>query len=34
LETKLKASAVDLGVPGKDDYFGFGHVNAGNAVKQ
>lgn len=34
LEAKLKASAVDMGEPGKDDFFGHGQVNAGNAIKQ
>jgi len=28
----LKASADDLGKPGRDDYYGFGHINAGNLV--
>ncbi|MHA4845068.1 S8 family peptidase [Flavitalea antarctica] len=34
LESKLKSSAVDLGAPGKDPYFGNGQVNAANVVKQ
>lgn len=34
LEAKLKASAVDLGAAGTDDYFGKGQVNAGNAILQ
>jgi subtilisin family serine protease len=34
LESKLKSSAVDMGKPGKDKYFGHGQVNAANAVRQ
>jgi subtilisin family serine protease len=34
LEAKLKASAVDHGTPGKDEYFGHGQVNAANAIRQ
>jgi subtilisin family serine protease len=34
LESKLKSSVVDLGIPGKDDFYGHGQVNAGNAVQQ
>jgi subtilisin family serine protease len=34
LEVKLKNSATDLGKPGKDDYYGNGQVNAGNAILQ
>jgi subtilisin family serine protease len=34
LESKLKASAVDIGKPGKDHYSGHGQVNAGKAVQQ
>ena len=34
LEVKLKTSAVDLGKPGKDDFFGNGQVNAGNAIQK
>ncbi|TDH26998.1 peptidase S8 and S53 subtilisin kexin sedolisin [Segetibacter sp. 3557_3] len=34
VENKMKASAVDMGAPGNDDYYGRGHVNAGNAVQQ
>ncbi len=33
VKTKLRQSADDLGVPGKDKYFGHGRVNALNAVQ-
>jgi lantibiotic leader peptide-processing serine protease len=33
LAAALRASADDLGKPGKDDYYGLGRVNAANAVR-
>jgi lantibiotic leader peptide-processing serine protease len=33
VKTKLRQSADDLGVPGKDKYFGHGRINALNAVQ-
>jgi len=33
VETALRASADDLGKPGKDDFYGHGRVNAGNYMK-
>jgi lantibiotic leader peptide-processing serine protease len=33
VKTKLRQSADDLGVPGKDAYFGHGRINALNAVQ-
>lgn len=32
VEAEMRRSADDLGKPGKDDFFGAGRVNAGNAV--
>jgi subtilisin family serine protease len=33
VEAALRRSADDLGKPGKDDFYGYGRVNAGNYVK-
>lgn len=33
IEAALKASAVDLGTPGRDDYFGFGKINLSEALR-
>lgn len=33
IETLLYSSALDLGAPGRDAYFGYGRVNAGGAVQ-
>jgi hypothetical protein len=32
VEDIIKSTAVDLGEPGRDDYFGYGRVDAGAAV--
>jgi subtilisin family serine protease len=33
VEVALRQSSDDLGKPGRDDFYGFGRVNAGNYVK-
>lgn len=33
LESALKSSADDLGAAGRDDYYGYGRINAGRAVQ-
>jgi subtilisin family serine protease len=32
VEARLKATAVDLGKKGRDDYYGVGRVDAGRAL--
>ena len=32
IQSRLQSKADDLGVPGRDDYFGWGRVNAGRAL--